>query len=77
MKVLMIGKGGREHALLWRLNQSETARKLYCAGGNPGIGQLAQVIPVAQNDLAGDKLRVVARHCRPDEPARTVSGAED
>ena len=53
MKVLVIGKGGREHALLWRLNQSETARKLYCAGGNPGISQLAQVIPVAQNDFAG------------------------
>src|ERR1700676_5342761 len=53
MKVLMIGKGGREHALLWRLNQSETARKLYCAGGNPGISQLAQVIPIAQDDFAG------------------------
>jgi phosphoribosylamine--glycine ligase len=52
MKVLVIGTGGREHALLWRLNQSETARKLYCAGGNPGISQLAQIVPVAQNDFA-------------------------
>ena len=52
MKLLVVGKGGREHALLWRLNQSETARKLYCAGGNPGISQLAQVIPIAQDDFA-------------------------
>src|ERR1700677_3426114 len=52
MKVLVIGRGGREHALLWRLNQSETARKLYCAGGNPGISQFARIVPVAQNDFA-------------------------
>jgi phosphoribosylamine---glycine ligase len=53
MKILVIGRGGREHALLWRLNQSETARKLYCAGGNPGIAQLATIAPVAQGDFAG------------------------
>src|SRR6202166_1957067 len=72
MKVLMIGKGGREHALLWRLNQSETARKLYCAGGNPGIGQLAQVIPVAQNDFTG-----LADFVRSEKIDLTVVGPED
>ena len=72
MKVMVIGKGGREHALLWRLNQSETARKLYCAGGNPGISQLAEVIPVAPDDFAG--LIDFARHEKID---LTVVGAED
>jgi phosphoribosylamine--glycine ligase len=72
MKVLVIGRGGREHALLWRLNQSETARKLYCAGGNPGIGQLAQIIPVAQNDFAG-----LADFVRSEKIDLTVVGPED
>ncbi len=72
MKVLVIGKGGREHALLWRLNQSETARKLYCAGGNPGIAQLAKIIPVAQNDFAG-----LADFVRKETIDLTVVGPED
>ncbi len=72
MKVMVIGKGGREHALLWRLNQSETARKLYCAGGNPGISQLAEVISIAPDDFAG--LVDFARRERID---LTVVGAED
>jgi phosphoribosylamine--glycine ligase len=53
MKVLVIGKGAREHALVWRLNQSETVWGLYCAGGNPGIAQMAKIIPVAPEDVAG------------------------
>jgi phosphoribosylamine--glycine ligase len=72
MKVLVVGKGGREHALLWRLNQSETARKLYCAGGNPGIGQLAQIISVAQNDFAA-----LADFVRSEKIDLTVVGPED
>ena len=72
MKVLVIGKGGREHALLWRLNQSETARKLYCAGGNPGIAQLAKIVPVAQNDFAG-----LADFVRKETIDLTVVGPED
>ncbi|MFZ1119918.1 MAG: phosphoribosylamine--glycine ligase, partial [Candidatus Binataceae bacterium] len=72
MKILVIGKGGREHALLWRLNQSETARKLYCAGGNPGISQLAQIVPVAQNDFAG-----LVDFVRREKIDLTVAGPED
>jgi len=47
MKVLVIGKGGREHALCWRLNQSPSVWGLFCAGGNPGIDHLAKRVPVA------------------------------
>jgi phosphoribosylamine--glycine ligase len=45
MKVLIIGSGGREHALAWRLAQSPDAHRLYAIPGNPGIAQVAQCIP--------------------------------
>src|ERR1700722_7570498 len=52
MKVLVIGKGGREHALVWRLHQSETVWKIFCASGNPGIDQIAEAVPIAPTDTA-------------------------
>src|SRR5262249_53433088 len=51
MKVLVVGKGGREHALCWRLHQSQTVGKLYCASGNPGINQLAELVPISPMDI--------------------------
>jgi phosphoribosylamine--glycine ligase len=53
MKVLVIGKGGREHALCWRLHSSQSVWGLFCAPGNPGIDQLAKPVPIAQDDFAG------------------------
>jgi len=44
MKILVIGSGGREHVLVWKINQSPLASKIYCAPGNAGISQLAQCI---------------------------------
>lgn len=44
MKILVIGSGGREHALCWKLKQSPKCEKLYCAPGNPGIAQIAKRI---------------------------------
>jgi phosphoribosylamine--glycine ligase len=52
MKVLVIGKGGREHALVWRLHQSETVWKIFCATGNPGINQIAEPVAIAPTDFA-------------------------
>ncbi len=52
MKVLVIGKGAREHALCWRLHQSQSVWGLFCAPGNPGIDQLAKPVHIAQNDFA-------------------------
>ena len=52
MKVLVIGKGGREHAMVWRLHQSETVWKIFCASGNPGIDQIAEAVPIAPTDVA-------------------------
>jgi len=53
MKVLVIGKGAREHALCWRLHQSQSVWGLYCAPGNPGINQLAEPVAIAPGNVAG------------------------
>lgn len=51
MKILVIGSGGREHALLWKLKQSPSATELCCAPGNAGTGTLAMNIAVKANDI--------------------------
>ena len=51
MKVLVIGSGGREHALAWKIAQSPKVKKLYCAPGNAGIAQLAECVPIASGDI--------------------------
>jgi phosphoribosylamine--glycine ligase len=51
MKVLVIGSGGREHALVWKIAQSPLVAKVFCAPGNPGIGQLAENLPLKVDDL--------------------------
>jgi len=53
MKVLVIGSGGREHALVWKIAQSPLVDKVYCAPGNPGIGRIAENVPLAVDDLPG------------------------
>jgi phosphoribosylamine--glycine ligase len=53
MKVLIIGSGGREHALAWKLSQSKLLSKLYAAPGNPGVAQYAELVPLADTDLVG------------------------
>ena len=55
MKVLVIGSGGREHALVWKLASSPRVSKLYCAPGNAGISQRATCVPIPVTDLAGLK----------------------
>jgi phosphoribosylamine--glycine ligase len=51
MKVLLVGGGGREHALAWRLSQSEHCDALYCAPGNPGIADVAECVSIAADDV--------------------------
>ncbi len=53
MNVLLIGSGGREHALAWYLAQSNDCRELYCVPGNPGIAQCAECVAIAADDLDG------------------------
>lgn len=53
MKILVVGSGGREHAILWKLRQSPKVTKLYCAPGNGGISEIAECVPVNAMDIDG------------------------
>ncbi len=50
MRILVIGGGGREHALCWKLAQGESGREIYCAPGNAGIGSVARCVPIEPSD---------------------------
>ncbi|MDF2544001.1 MAG: phosphoribosylamine--glycine ligase [Herbinix sp.] len=53
MKVLIIGSGGREHAIAWKVRQNKTVSKLYCAPGNAGIAEYAECVAISATDLLG------------------------
>jgi phosphoribosylamine--glycine ligase len=53
MKVLVVGSGGREHALVWKIAQSPRVSKIYCAPGNAGISEQATLVPIRADDLSG------------------------
>lgn len=71
MKILVIGSGGREHALVWKIAQSPRVRELYCAPGNPGIETLANTVPIAVDEI--EKLSAFAKEKQID---LTVVGPE-
>ena len=53
MKILIVGSGGREHALAWKIAQSPRLTRLYCAPGNGGTRLVAENVPIADSDIAG------------------------
>ncbi len=53
MNILLVGSGGREHALAWKIAQSDITGRLVCAPGNPGIAKVAELRPIAASDVAG------------------------
>jgi phosphoribosylamine---glycine ligase len=71
MKILVIGGGGREHALVWKLRKSPRVEKIWCAPGNGGIADEATCLPVEAGDAQG--LVAIAEKLRPD---LTVIGPE-
>jgi phosphoribosylamine--glycine ligase len=71
MKVLVLGSGGREHALVWKLRQSPRVSKLYCAPGNGGIAEDAECLPVDLKNI--DSMVALGRKLQPD---LTIVGPE-
>jgi phosphoribosylamine--glycine ligase len=51
MKVLVVGGGGREHALIWKLSQSQRVEKIFCAPGNAGISEIAECLDIKPDDI--------------------------
>ena len=71
MNVLLVGSGGREHALAWKLAQSRKLTRLFAAPGSPGIGEYADCVPIAADDHAG-----LLRFCAESRIAFAVIGPE-
>jgi phosphoribosylamine--glycine ligase len=71
MKVLILGSGGREHALAWAVKQSKRVSEVVCAPGNGGIAQVARCVPVNLKDLAA-----MVRLVEAEQPGLTVVGPE-
>lgn len=53
MKILVVGSGGREHAIVWKLAQSKHNPELFCAPGNGGIAEMATCVPIKADDITG------------------------
>ena len=53
MKILVVGSGGREHALVWKIQQSKRVEKIFCAPGNAGIGRIAECVDISATDVEG------------------------
>lgn len=71
MKILVIGSGGREHALAWKLSQSSHVKKIFTAPGNPGTALLGTNVPLAVDDIAG-----LAAFAKKEKIDLTVVGPE-
>ena len=71
MKILLIGGGGREHSLAWKIKQSPRVEQLFCAPGNAGIEQIAQCVKISSDDI--DEL---ARFAKKEKIDLTVVGPE-
>ncbi|MDD5432686.1 MAG: phosphoribosylamine--glycine ligase [Candidatus Omnitrophica bacterium] len=71
MKILVIGSGGREHALVWKIAQSHLAKKIFCAPGNGGIAEIAECI-----DIKADDIQRLLEFARKEKIDLTVVGPE-
>jgi phosphoribosylamine--glycine ligase len=72
MKILVIGSGGREHALAWKLNQSPHAERIFCAPGNAGTAEIAENIAISASDL-----ETLVRFAKENRIDLTVVGPDD
>ena len=71
MKILVVGSGGREHAITWRLAQDAERHDLWCAPGNAGMAEIAQCVPMKATDVPA-----IVGWCRENNPDLVVVGPE-
>jgi len=72
LSILVVGGGGREHALVWKIRQSNLVGQIYCAPGNPGVSGMAECVKIPQNDIPA-----LLNFARDKEVDLTVVGPED
>ena len=72
MKILIVGSGGREHVIAWKCARSPKVEKIYCAPGNAGIAEVAQLVP-----LKADQFEELADFAQSHEIDLTVIGMDD
>ena len=72
MKILVVGSGGREHAIVWKIAQSPKVDKIYCAPGNGGIGECAECV-----DIGAMEFERLAAFAKEKEIDLTVIGMDD
>ena len=72
MKVLIVGSGGREHAIAWKVSKSPLVDKIYCAPGNAGIAEIAECVP-----LGAMEFEALADFAQKEEIGLTIIGMDD
>src|SRR5690348_15772369 len=71
MKVLVVGSGAREHALVWKCVQSSLVERAFCAPGNGGTGGLARNVPIKPDDVVG-----LVKWCKDQKPGLVILGMD-
>ena len=71
MKILIVGGGGREHAIAWKLAKSPKVEKMYCAPGNAGIAEVAECVNIGVMEF--DKLVAFAKEKELDKKAKNMA----
>src|SRR5215470_9254470 len=72
MKILVVGSGGREHALVWKLRQSSDVERIFCAPGNAGTAEIAENVAISASDL-----KALVRFASENRIGLTVVGPDD
>jgi len=71
VKILVVGQGGREHAILAKIKESQKVKKLYCAPGNGGTDSIAENVPIKSDDMIG-----LRTFCEKEKIDLTIVGPE-
>src|SRR5881409_2171687 len=72
MKILVVGSGGREHALVWKLRQSPHTERIFCTPGNAGTAEIGENVAILANDL-----EALVRFAKENRVDLTVIGPDD